>query len=76
MSNIIISFVPGRLAKTECHRRRGMHSMPCSAEYSVSDVAKLVGYENEASFRRVFKEKYGVSVGEYCKNAVSGTGQK
>ena len=52
------------------------HSMLCSAEYSVSDVAKLVGYENEASFRRVFKEKYGVSVGEYCKNAASGTGKK
>ena len=34
---------------------------------NISEVAKMVGYANDSSFRRVFKECYGVSASDYRK---------
>ncbi len=34
---------------------------------NISEVAKMVGYANDSSFRRVFKESYGVSASDYRK---------
>lgn len=34
---------------------------------NISEVAKMVGYANDSSFRRVFKECFGVSASDYRK---------
>ncbi len=41
-----------------------------TTDYSINDIVKMVGYENAATFRRCFKEKYGVSAMGYRKREV------
>lgn len=38
-----------------------------TTDISVNDIASMVGYENASSFRRCFKDKYGMSAVEYRK---------
>lgn len=38
-----------------------------TTDASINDIVKMVGYENASSFRRCFKEKYGISAAEYRK---------
>lgn len=36
-----------------------------TTDFSVQDIVRMVGYENASSFRRCFKERYGISAVEY-----------
>lgn len=36
-----------------------------TTDSGINDIVKMVGYENASSFRRCFKEKYGISAAEY-----------
>lgn len=38
-----------------------------TTDYSINDIVKIVGYENAATFRRAFKERYGISATDYRK---------
>ncbi len=37
-------------------------------DLSIEEIIRVVGYENESFFRRIFKEKYGLNPLEYKKN--------
>ncbi|MBQ8231433.1 MAG: helix-turn-helix transcriptional regulator [Lachnospiraceae bacterium] len=39
-----------------------------TTDINISTVAEMVGYANAASFRRAFKEKYGIRASDYRKN--------
>lgn len=36
-----------------------------TTDFSVQDIVRMAGYENASSFRRCFKERYGISAVEY-----------
>lgn len=38
-----------------------------TTDLSINDIVKLIGYENSSSFRRSFKNKYGINATEYRK---------
>ena len=38
-----------------------------TTDLNISAIAEMVGYANAASFRRAFKEKYGISASDYRK---------
>ena len=38
-----------------------------NTDYSVGEVAEIVGYDNQLYFSRVFKKEYGVSPAQYRK---------
>ena len=38
-----------------------------TTDYSINDIAKMVGYDNMSNFGRFFKSKYGVSAAQYRK---------
>lgn len=38
-----------------------------NTDYSINDIAKMVGYDNLSSFGRAFKGKFGVTAAEYRK---------
>lgn len=40
-----------------------------NADYSVGEIAEIVGYDNQLYFSRVFKKEYGISPAQYRKRA-------
>ena len=38
-----------------------------TTDYSINDIVRMVGYLDSSSFRRCFKEKYGISAADYRK---------
>ena len=40
-----------------------------NTDYSVGEIAEIVGYDNQLYFSRVFKKEYGVSPAQYRKRA-------
>lgn len=40
-----------------------------NTDYSVGEIAEIVGYDNQLYFSRVFKKEYGISPAQYRKRA-------
>lgn len=38
-----------------------------TTDISINDIVKMVGYENASSFRRCFKDRYGINAADYRK---------
>ena len=38
-----------------------------TTDIQINDIVRMVGYENASSFRRCFKDRYGISAAEYRK---------
>lgn len=49
-------------------RLRQAKKLLCDTNYSVSQIAEMVGYHNKGYFYKIFTEKYGMTPARYRKN--------
>lgn len=46
-------------------------SLLISSQYSIAQIAQIVGYDTQSHFGKVFKEAFGISPYSYRKNGIS-----